>query len=271
MPLIPDFASLLADATSLQAPAGATYASGVRNAFVFTSRARRTAAAPADGFVGPLSIAQEQVQTNPGDFFRGARTSLLPYIAMAINPKSIRWKQPKRFTKKDTRDGSVFFHFLNSKGQNNDILTLEFRGSTGNIDPRGSIQDDQPQDPDQPLSREQDTGALRKFIVWQNLYLLSREPMLLPDGTENVFTITYISPLFPQAINFNGFFNEVLEFEENAEKPHSREYTFQFTVQSTEPDLDELLDVLLSVLQNATSQPDATATIFGSNVEIISP
>src|SRR5271165_6702385 len=50
----------------------------------------------------------------------------LPVISMAVNPQSIKWTQPKRYTKRDTQEGSVFFHFTNSADQNNDILVCQF-------------------------------------------------------------------------------------------------------------------------------------------------
>jgi hypothetical protein len=52
-------------------------------------------------------------------------------IAMAVNPNSIRWDQPKRFAKKDTQTGSLFLFFSDNAGENNDILTLTMSGTTG--------------------------------------------------------------------------------------------------------------------------------------------
>jgi hypothetical protein len=195
-------------------------------------------------------------------------------VSMAINPNSVRFSQPKRWTKKDTREGSVFFHFTNNQGQNNDILTLEFAGNTGNIDRRGSLATPQ-RDPfalksgtavDRDLRAEQDTGALHKILTWHNLYLLTREPMLLEDGSENKFTISYISTLFPYALIFTGFYNTVLEFEENARKPNSRDYSFGFTVTEVSPPLDEALGMVASVLQDAELAASGTGTILGSNI-----
>ena len=167
---------------------------------------------------------------------------VLPEVEMLINPKTIRWEQPKRITKRDTREGSVFFHFTNDRGENNDILTLHFNGSTGNIDMRGS----------------EDTGAFRKWLIWHNLYLLTREPILLPDGAENLVTITYTSPLWAAPVDFIGFFEQVLEFTEDAGKPHSREYSFSFKVVESSP---ELSDVLLNMTTVVTSTGGRAATV----------
>jgi hypothetical protein len=189
-----------------------------------------------------------------------------PVIAMALNPKSVRFSQPKRFTKKDTREGSVFFHFTNTRGQNNDILTMSFTGNTGNIDRRGSVGTfNTPgtfsEDRDVPDRSGPDTGALAKLITWHNLYQLTREPMILADQTLNDFSIRYSSALFPIDIILHGFFSKVLEFEENASKPNSREYNFEFIVNETEPDLDQLL----VELGNVISTPPGAAAV--NNIE----
>jgi hypothetical protein len=181
-------------------------------------------------------------------------TKYQPTIYMAVNPNSISWAQPKRFNKRDVRDGSVFFHFTNSKGQSVDILTLSFSGSTGNINLAGSLGGyDSAQDAENkkkgigqtPAGAQGpgniDTGAFYKFIVWHNLYQLTREPHVLTDGTENVWTIYYETPLFPAGLRMEGFFNEVLRFSEEAGRPNSRAYDFEFTVTGTDPDLDEVL------------------------------
>ena len=197
------------------------------------------------------------------DFFNGLNNSYLKVIEMAINPKSVKFTQPKRWTKKDTRTGSVFFHFNNTRGQNNDILTMSFQGNTGNIDTRAY---------QNPNEIAVDHGGLRKFIIWHNLYLLTREPLLLADNTENVFRISYQSPLLTQTIDFYGFFNAVLDFTENAEKPHSRDYSFDFTVTRTSPDLDGILNaVTAATVQQIGSDVPLSANILGTNFGTTNP
>jgi len=175
------------------------------------------------------------LRTEAENFFGG---SFMPVIAMAVNPSSVTFNQPKRWTKKDTRQCSVYFHFTNTRGQNNDVLTMGFKGNTGNIDLRGTVGN-----PDLSIDQNTqgfDTGALQKYLCFHNLYALTREPMLLDDGTQNVFTIGYQSGVFPEMI-FDGFFSKVLEFEENGEKPNSRDYYFEFIVRNTYPLLDQVL------------------------------
>jgi hypothetical protein len=158
-------------------------------------------------------------------------------IEMAVNPNSISFRQPKRIVKRDTQEGSVFFHFSNSKGENNDILTIDFRGNTGNLDIRGDITTNRG-----PFSTQAgtNTGALQKLAIWQNLWSLTREPMLLSDGTSNEFLIIYSSIATPIQISLIGHYANVLEFTESAEKPFSRDFSMSFVVQEVVPPLEEL-------------------------------
>jgi hypothetical protein len=160
----------------------------------------------------------------------------LPIIEMGVNPNSVSWKQAKRITKRDTQEGSVYFHFTNSKGQNNDILTLDFRGNTGNI----NLSSSNP-------NVKNDTGAAKKLLMWHNLWALTREPMLLEDNTINEFMITYSSPVIPVDIMLIGFFSNVLEWVDTAEKPFSRDYSMSFTVQQVSPPLEELVTMVSSI------------------------
>lgn len=233
-----DIAASIAGLLSAGFPEGADPSGQPRAALVFTSALR----------LG----GSDRSFVDASNFFKSA--AFMERIIMAVNPNSIRFRQPKRFVKKDTREGSVFFHFTNSKGQNNDILTMSFNGSTGNIDLRDAFTD--------APRTEQSTAALQKMLVWHNLYALTREPMVLSDGTENFFVISYASPLFPLTVDFFGFFNQVLEFEENARKPNSRDYSFEFTVTQTDPPLDEVL----SIIENFLRTPSAT---FSEQVPVV--
>lgn len=195
---------------------------------------------------------------------------LEPYVKMGINPNSIGWDQPKRYSKQDTQEGSVFFHFTNSQGQNNDILTLSFKGNTGSIDQE--LLDDLEAGGAQarglpPIRDSEHAAAVANALAWHNLYLLTREPNVLSDGTENVWIITYMSKLFPQSIDFYGFFNSVLKFSEEAEDPNSRDYAFDFTVTSTEPPLDRYINEVNAYFQQANTLPSSNSAIAGSNVD----
>jgi hypothetical protein len=245
---------ILSGALSAGSPAGQQFnTSPTRVAMKFTSRLRSIGARTQQLLAGGLSESSVgAADLDAASFLIDAGPLLMPTISMAVNPNSVKFSQPKRWTKRDTREGSVFFHFTNSKGQNNDILTLSFAGNTGNIDARGSQGDPNqaPSNAQQETSNASigsgDTGAVNKLIVWHNLYLLSREPMLLPDGTENIISVSYRSALFAlaQEIIFNGFFTKVVEFDESGTKPNSRNYSFEITVTSTFPDLDDVLSIL---------------------------
>lgn len=201
-----------------------------------------------------LSTRRDNVNTNITTLQTSNQpiTPELPVIEMLVNPNSVTWDQPKRITKKDTQEGSVFYHFTNSKGENNDILSCTFRGNTGNIDPRGSIE----VGPDQNNFSNTNTGAYQKLLVWHNLWQLTREQILLKDNIINEFIVTYQSIIIPTQITLIGFFNEVMTLEDSAEKPFSKDYSFSFTVQDTIPPLNELQ----STIQAATFEEDDTST-----------
>lgn len=231
--LIPDIAGSLN--SLLDASSGDQSGTGVREGWIFTSDKRRGVGRTGLGSIDP---------------------NVKRLIQMKVNPTSVKFSQPKRWVKRDTRDGSTFFHFLNKDGQNNDILTISFSGTSGYIDRRGS----------QPTSTHHDkflgadvdfetqnnlfnTGSIEKLIIWHNLYHLTREPMLLDSGDENKFYIFYISKVFPITIRFKGFFNQVLDFTEEGTKPNSVDYSFEFTVEDTQPGLDTLLAQITTILE----------------------
>lgn len=230
--------------------AGQTYSKDVRVPMSFTSNKRQR-------IRGGRAVSG--VKTADEGLLAANKSGLLmTNIDMLVNPSSVEWTQPKRMSKVDVRDGSRFFHFLNSAGQNNDFLTLKFSGSTGNIDIRGAS----------------DTGANQKWLVWHNLYQLTREEVFLGVGAENWFRISYSSNLFAASTagllsepiqQFYGFFDSVLEFTESADKPNSRDYSFSFVVTSAEPDLDEAIDTFTGV----GFRYDAPGSSFGSVTETI--
>lgn len=173
------------------------------------------------------------------------QVSTMPVIEMAVNPNSIEWKQNKRIVKRDTQEGSTFFHFCNSKGQNNDILTMSFRGNSGYINYRGDIATS--------MATNSQPQTIKKLMLWHNLWNLTREEKLLPDGTQNEFMIMYSSPIIPTNIMLVGFFSNVLDWTDSAEKPFSKDYSFGFTVEDSIPSLDDLVQDLSIYMINAES------------------
>jgi hypothetical protein len=149
-----------------------------------------------------------------------------PEVEMKVNPSSIEFSQGKRFVKQDTMRGSVFHHFTNSKGQNNDILTIKLSGSTGNLAMRGT--------------EAENALAMERHRVWANLYSLTREPVLV-NGVRNRFHVRLQTLLFSAPVTFTGFFSQVLSFSEHGNKPNSRDYSLEFTVEETDPDLNSLI------------------------------
>ena len=203
---------------------GQTYDRDVRIPISFTSTMRMLLAQDED-----TTVLGDKIDSKLRGYIR--QGIFLPIIDMMVNPNTIQWTQPKRIVAQDTFTGTAFFHFSNSKGQNNDILTLTFRGSTGNIDPKGGTE-------------TFGTGSANKWLIWHNLYQLSREEMKLLNGQENLVTIHYSSPLFPgtnlDIISLDGYFMDVVKFEESAAKPNSRDYEFTFSVISTSPPIEDM-------------------------------
>lgn len=232
-----------------------------RAAMAFTSDSRRRILA---GFVKQATSILDSVQGQGGHGgldgsttatsalvdLTGQTEKAMPTIVMEVNPSSIEFDQPKRYTRQDTQRGTVFHHFTNDKGQNNDILTIRFSGNTGNIWRRARELSDRDK-------------AITRLQIWHNLYQLTREPMVLSDGTANIFYIDYVSPLFPVPITFEGFFTSVLKFTENARKPNSRDYSMEFMVRATSPDMNTIAALILDfVVQEAVATPVATSKIF---------
>jgi hypothetical protein len=186
----------------------------------------------------------------------------LPAIQLAINPQNIGFRQNKRITKKNTRGGTAYFHWTDQNGRNNDILEMSMKGTTGSILTR----DDPPTQKNaiaetlQNLANALSGGpkggieggdGRRKLLIWARLYSLTREAMIDPTTKQpNVFEILYRSPLFPAPILLQGFFNNVLEFSEDAQKPFMVDWSTTFVVQKVNPSLDVLSQYLANVLAN---------------------
>lgn len=157
-----------------------------------------------------------------------------PIVRMAVNPQSIRWTQPKRFSKRDTMDGSTFMHFLNSNKEDNDLARLEFRGTTGNISLKGSGPPGRATGPD-------DTRGAEKLETFHRLWALTRQAKIYISSVTNKWHvnqqyIVYESQVLPFPVTLVGFYDRVLDLEESADKPNQAHYSLSFIVQDTHPD-----------------------------------
>jgi hypothetical protein len=65
----------------------------------------------------------------------------------------------------------------------------------------------------------------------------------------------------PIQITLIGFFGNVLDFEENADEPFNRRYSFSFTVLDTSPKLDELVGRLSKNLSTTGNLDDTLGNI----------
>ena len=187
----------------------------------------------------------------------------MPGVTFKVNPNNVTFRSDKRISRKDTRGGAVFYHWTDSQGRNNDIMELEFRGQTGNINLRtkppqvgtllgqtkfGQWVNRQAQDQSNTVDQNGQpspieygknvVGASRIEGFW-NLYALSREPMIDMETNEHVYYyIYYTSPLLANTfIRFKGFFNRVLDYEESAE--NTEPFGTQFnSIERDEEDYD---------------------------------
>ena len=198
----------------------------------------------------------------------------IPGVTFRVNPNSVSFRNEKRIVRKDTRGGAVFYHWTNEQGRNNDILELDFRGQTGNINLRtkppqvgtllgqtkfGQWVNRQAQDQSNTVDQNGQPGPIEygKNVVgsarlegFWNLYSLTREPMIDFKTNEHVYYyIYYTSPLLANTfIRFTGFFNRVLDYEESAESPFLVNYSFGFTVLESDPPIDFLYEDIVKNL-----------------------
>lgn len=222
------------------------YGDAQRVPFEFSSTLRELGASLVSGSNSGVTIDTETqfnlAQEDALDFVgRFGLIGAAPVITCLINPQSIRWRQPKRVTRENVRNGTVFFHFTDANGQDNDVLILEFSGTTGNLDRR----EDRLAPPG-----TQPVAARKKLEIFQNLYSLTREPRLIPPRTINEFTVRYQSKAFPAPITFIGFFSAVLEFDETAENPNAVDWSMEFTVTRSSPSLNSILATTLRAADN---------------------
>ena len=180
----------------------------------------------------------------------------IPPVRMKMNPETVTFTQGKRITRRDTQSGAVFYHWVNAKGRNNDVINIGFSGATGNINIRTGAQRNsvyfsekikQFRDWVKTTTKQEGldiqtlAGASKLANFW-NLYSLTREPMLDPFlGYPNRFYFMWSSPLIGNAlIQFIGYFDRVLEFTDDASNPFSKNYTFSFVATETIPSMDDI-------------------------------
>lgn len=173
-------------------------------------------------FFGAFAVSPEQLRSGLGP------------VRLMINPHTITPTQGKRMARQDTLRGVVYQQFADALGQNNDILTLTFAGSTGCINPDICVL---------PEAKEK---ATQRLLTWHSLYQLTRERVLLPDGTPNEFTIVYESQLFPVPLVFHGQYASVMKWPQDRMKPNSIEYSFEFIVQDTTPDMNDMYEHIVN-------------------------
>lgn len=164
-------------------------------------------------------------------------------LRMVINPQAIEFAQPKRISVRDTIGGKVYHHWTDSRGRNNDILTLTIRGMTGNIDPR--VLKDETTKEGKKSSRKSALGNLAKHLAWAKLYQLTADPIIDPlDNTVNTVTCTIQTVLLPFPIQFAGHFPAVMGFSDTVDTPWNKSWSLSLVVQSINPPLSTIVSLL---------------------------
>jgi hypothetical protein len=202
----------------------------------------------------------------------------VPPLIMRMNPSTVSFSQQKRISERKTQAGSIFFHWTNVMGENNDILRVSFSGQTGNINLRTDARkqndyltkyskinefgdlinkklDQASEKIDGALGLEPTgtyqnrSGATRLSNFW-NLYSLTAEPILdVRDGTQNISFIQFSSPLFGNtSIRLEGHFDSVLEITDDATSPFNARYSFSFTAISTTPTVTQIYNTVVANL-----------------------
>lgn len=177
-------------------------------------------------------------------------------LRMVINPQAIEFTQPKRISARDTIGGKVYHHWTDSRGRNNDILTLTVRGTTGNIDPR-VLKDASPPSGTSlaqaaagstgtgSSSKKSALGNLAKHLAWAKLYQLTVDPIIDPlNNTVNLVTCTIQTVLLPFPIQFAGHFPAAMSFTDAADNPWNKGWSLGLVVQSINPELSTIVSLL---------------------------
>jgi len=187
----------------------------------------------------------------------------IPPVRLRVNPRSVTFSQNKRITRRDTQAGAIYFHWANSLGSNNDVITINFSGQTGNINLRMGANRrnwaseqlkklrewSQGVTKDQALEIESLSGVTKLMSFW-NLYTITREPMIdVRNGSPVRYYAMYSSPIFANAlIHFTGHFDRVLEFTDDADNPFNKNYSFSFVATSSDPPMDFIYRYLSTTL-----------------------
>lgn len=155
-------------------------------------------------------------------------------LRMVVNPNSIKFSQPKRITARDLIAGKVYYHWCDSRGKNNDVLTLSISGVTGNIDQRAINN-----------QNKDALGNMAKLLAWSKLYTLTADPIVDPLTNKlNLVTCTIQTTLVPFPIQYTGHFLSVMDFTDDAANPFSKTWSLQFVVRTVNPPLNTIVSLL---------------------------
>ena len=157
-----------------------------------------------------------------------------PGITMLINPESVQWVMPFRWSRVNTFGGTIFHRWQNFYKDPTDLPTLKIRMNTGNLllpsmirrvlDARNSPGTNY----GTTFSADDKRAAFFKFCS------LTHQSAFTDDGEPNLISVQYKSVLFGQ-INLYGIFTDPLTFTEDAMKPFNVVYEIGLTVVRQNP------------------------------------
>lgn len=182
-------------------------------------------------------LTDEQIKANRAALAEfGSDEDRKTFISMMINPSSMQFSQNKRIVAKPTRNGTAFLHFTDSRGKNNDVLSILFTGVTGNINSNNP---------------ELTPENVMRLHLWRDLIALAHEPMIFydtdltgkPVPRENKIMVVATTKTFPSGITLIGHFAMVPTFTESAEQPNMMNYSFTLVVHQAYPEVEDLSEI----------------------------
>lgn len=188
-------------------------------------------------------------------------------VVMELNPSQIEFQQSKRIARQDVRGGAVFYHGVNARGEDNDILVLSFSGSTGDIHDAPFRDSTSPSVPDPganvpaEIARENawTDAVYARYVEFWKLVQMSREPVILDDNTRNELRVSVVGLSFKQVVTFFGFFSQPVTWTETAQTKGSLDWKCEFTVNRVSPSFEDYLKIWAGEL---TTQDGSTREAF---------
>lgn len=161
-------------------------------------------------------IARERNASNASNSSKPKGTR--NFEGILLNLLGAKFTQGKRVTKKNTLEGAVIQHFLNRFSNNNDLLELSLKCSTGNIEGfiTGNV--------------DYDRARLDNLGDFYRIMEIAEEPPFISGNQSNYIQITIATPLLRSPTILYGFFKEMPTIEESGAKQKEVEFNLDFWI-----------------------------------------